>query len=100
MSVGTAHRSQALILAVWWCVAVACGGGGAEPPAAAPADLTGPWRLFVDDLEIENRSGTVRRYHQFSKYPGNPVLTNARVRSASYILTVQRGFVRTMAASS
>lgn len=37
-------------------------------------DLTGPWQLFVDDYAIEQKSGLVRTYHPFQKYPGNPVL--------------------------
>lgn len=37
-------------------------------------DLTGPWQLFVDDYLIKGKSGVIRTYHQFKKYPNNPVM--------------------------
>jgi hypothetical protein len=44
------------------------------PAGKNPADLTGPWQLFVDDYLIAARSNVVRTYHPFDKYAGNPVL--------------------------
>lgn len=44
------------------------------PAVKTPADLTGPWQLFVDDYLIAARSNVVRTYHPFDKYAGNPVL--------------------------
>jgi hypothetical protein len=42
------------------------------------ADLTGPWRLFVDDEELLNMSSSVhRKYGQFEKFDGNPVAVGA-----------------------
>ena len=40
-------------------------------------DLTGPWRLFVDDYPVAAKSNITRSYHQFAKYvkePANPGL--------------------------
>lgn len=57
------------------------GGTAADVTPPSPADLTGPWQLFVDDERVQNMSKTVRRrYHQFTKHAGNPVLSDARVR--------------------
>ncbi len=50
---------------------------GADPSAPAlrpPADLTGPWHLFVDDYGIEEKTKVSRAYHAFEKSPSNPVL--------------------------
>ena len=53
-------------------------GATATPPTA---NLTGPWQLFMDDEQVQSISHSVRRrYHQFTKFAGNPVLSNARVR--------------------
>ena len=42
------------------------------------ADLTGPWRLFVDDDEVLNRSSSVqRKYGQFAKHASNPVMNGS-----------------------
>jgi hypothetical protein len=42
------------------------------------ADLTGSWRLFVDDEELLNMSRSVhRKYGQFAKFDGNPVAVGA-----------------------
>ena len=52
------------------------------PSRSAPpeqlGDLTGPWRLFVDDEFIEDKSNVVRTYHAFEKHAGNPVLVADR----------------------
>ena len=37
-------------------------------------DLTGPWRLFVDDYPVAESRNVTRTYHPFDKYEGNPVL--------------------------
>ncbi len=50
---------------------------GAGPPASvprSPADLTGPWQLFVDDAGIVEKTNVSRVYHAFEKSPSNPVL--------------------------
>jgi hypothetical protein len=56
-------------------------GGNAAVPAMTfdgGADLTGPWRLFVDDEELLNMSSSVhRKYGQFEKFDGNPVAVGA-----------------------
>ncbi len=38
------------------------------------SDLTGPWRLFIDDYNVAARTNTTRTYHAFQKYAANPVL--------------------------
>jgi len=37
-------------------------------------DLTGPWRLFVDDEIIADKGNVVRTYHAFEKHADNPIL--------------------------
>jgi len=52
---------------------------GVRPMASAAdarslGDLTGPWRLFVDDHLVAEKSNVVRTYHAFEKHAANPVL--------------------------
>lgn len=42
--------------------------------ASSPADLSGTWRLFVDDAAIAEKANVSRVYHAFEKFPANPVL--------------------------
>lgn len=48
--------------------------GQSMPAARHPADLTGPWQLFVDDYLIAAQANVARKYHAFDKHPDNPVL--------------------------
>ena len=43
-------------------------------PAKSLGDLTGHWRLFVDDHWIADKTNVKRAYHAFKKHPGNPVI--------------------------
>ncbi len=45
----------------------------AQAPTS-PGDLTGHWRLFVDDEWIADRTHVDRVYHAFNKHADNPVL--------------------------
>ncbi len=45
-----------------------------EAPPKSPADLTGPWQLFVDDAGIAEKTKATRVYHAFEKAASNPVL--------------------------
>ncbi|UCD30021.1 MAG: hypothetical protein JSV03_05975 [Planctomycetota bacterium] len=51
----------------------------------ALGDLTGPWRLFVDDYPVAVKTDVVRTYHPFQKYAGNPVLVADRPWEGSNI---------------
>ncbi len=55
-------------------VFVALGAGVPASTQKSPADLTGPWQLFVDDGVIAGKENVTRTYHAFEKHPGNPVL--------------------------
>ena len=43
-------------------------------PAESLGDLTGHWRLFVDDHWIANKNDVIRVYHAFKKHPSNPIM--------------------------
>ena len=43
-----------------------------------PADLTGPWQLFVDDSLIAEKQGLTRVYHAFEKDARNPLMVADR----------------------
>jgi len=43
-------------------------------PAESLGDLTGHWRLFVDDHWIADKTNVKRAYHAFKKHPANPVM--------------------------
>ncbi len=38
-------------------------------------DLTGPWKLFVDDHFVANKENVNRVYHDFEKHQDNPLLS-------------------------
>ena len=42
-----------------------------------PNNLTGPWRLFVDDTHVLSMEHVVRTHHQLVKHEKNPVLDDA-----------------------
>jgi hypothetical protein len=42
-----------------------------------PNNLTGSWRLFVDHSNIASADNVHRVNHQFTRHPGNPVITEA-----------------------
>ena len=44
---------------------------------APPNNLTGSWRLFVDHSNIGSMENVQRVNHQFTRHPGNPVITEA-----------------------
>ena len=55
------------------------------------ADLTGSWRLFVDDDELANMSSSVqRKYGQFTKHADNPVMNGSLY--GSVLRTADGGF--------
>ncbi len=43
-------------------------------PVKSLGDLTGHWRLFVDDHWIADKTDVTRTYHAFEKHPANPVM--------------------------
>ena len=51
---------------------------GASPTAGETARvtdrMTGSWQLFIDDYLIASKTNVVRRYHQFRKHRGNPLI--------------------------
>lgn len=55
-------------------VSIALCGGLLFSAVQSPADLSGPWQLFVDDIGIESRENVSRVYHSFEKSSSNPVL--------------------------
>lgn len=58
-------------------LALLCLALGAAPAASAPrspADLAGPWQLFVDDENVVEKVNVARAYHAFEKASANPVL--------------------------
>jgi hypothetical protein len=46
----------------------------AAQDARSLSDLSGPWRLFVDDHYVASKENVTRTYHAFRKYEKNPIL--------------------------
>ncbi|MEP0841490.1 MAG: hypothetical protein HRF43_02115, partial [Phycisphaerae bacterium] len=65
--------------------------------AAKPlGDLTGDWRLFVDDYLVASKSRITRQYYAFKKHPDNPLIVPDKpwerdVVSCSTVLPTEDG---------
>lgn len=46
----------------------------AAPAAKSLGDLSGPWKLFLDDHLVASKENLVRKYHPFRKHPANPIM--------------------------
>lgn len=71
--------------------------GRAETALVRSAEqMVGPWQLFIDDHLVASRKNVVRRYHQFEKHPGNPLIVvdkpwEAHVVAACTVLPDEQG---------
>lgn len=70
-------RTLAVVLAVMVCASARAD--------RSLNDLSGPWRLFVDDHAVAEKSGIVRTYHPFVKHAGNPVLVGDKPWEAGIV---------------
>ncbi len=72
------------------------------PPSARGVEvksaeqMIGPWQLLVDDHLVASRKNVVRRYHEFTKHPGNPLIIvdkpwEAHVVAACTVLPEEQG---------
>ncbi len=78
MAISTCFRVRPRIAEVWrflcGAICVVLLGAGELRAVDSVDDLTGPWRLFVDDFPVLAKTNVVRTYHPFQKYAANPVL--------------------------
>ncbi len=69
------HRINHVTIMILFVLATAGACFAAAGETARITDqMTGSWQLFIDDYLIASKKNVVRRYHQFRKHPGNPLI--------------------------